>query len=135
MADKVAVLVAGGDGAEEREGEDRGAVAVTLLVRGEELDFIFQKTHKFLLQLEFEFIGSSVRWLVGLSNLVQSSDYPIQSNPRFISPLPSSARVGIHSPGSRYNNQDMAKTSCAEPCFKGKVRGHPFIMLAKFLGF
>ena len=43
MADKVAVLVAGGDGAEEREGEDRGAAAVTLLVRGEELDFIFQK--------------------------------------------------------------------------------------------
>ena len=56
MADKVAVLVAGGDGAEEREGEDRGAVAVTLLVRGEELDFIFQKTQKFLLQHEFEFI-------------------------------------------------------------------------------
>ena len=52
MADKVAVLVAGGEGA-EREGEDRGAVAVTLLVRGEELDFdfIFQ-----LFQLEFEFI-------------------------------------------------------------------------------
>ena len=79
--------------------------------------------------------GSSVRWLVGLSNPVQSNDYPIQSNPRFISPLPSSAHVGINSHGSRYNNQDVAKTSCAEPCFKGKVRGHPFIMLAKFLGF
>ena len=60
MADKVAVLVAGGDGAEEREGEDRGAAAVTLLVRGEELDFIFQKTQKSLLQLEFEFIFNSL---------------------------------------------------------------------------
>ena len=52
MADKVAVLVAGADGAEEREGEDRGAVAVTLLERGEELDFIFQKIQKFPLQLD-----------------------------------------------------------------------------------
>ena len=57
MADKVAVLVAGGEGA-EREGEDRGAVAVTLLVRGEELDFIFQ-----LFQLEFEFKPYWVCWL------------------------------------------------------------------------
>ena len=54
MADKVAVLVAG-EGA-EREGEDRDAVGgVTLLVRGEELDFIFQRVHKFTFST-FEFV-------------------------------------------------------------------------------